>query len=276
MNQIHPKRKLAGRPSFQEAEGAAYDNFRKECQHVFLSREAPLPLWEQLYQHLENLILSGKLAINSRIPSEPVLCDLFGVSKAVVRHAISALAAKGLVVKIPRKGMFVCERPRESGFVTSNISLFDDMIARGASIDTRTFEFVKDTADLAEQRGLLLDDCDEVIRITRVFWVDNMPITHSVISFPAAKLPGFKREDILNSSILKAIQERFGLKVIRADRWLDAKLPSDLVCERMGLNKSRPLIHIESIGYDQNGERLEYYQAYYNTEAARIRLSVSD
>ncbi len=276
MNEIIPKRKQAGRPRFQEAEGAAYDNFRKECQHVFLSRDAPLPLWEQLYQHLENLILSGKLAVDSRIPPEPLLCDLFHVSKAVVRHAISALAAKGLVVKIPRKGMFVCERPRESGFVTSNISLFDDMIARGASIDTRTFEFVKDKADLSEQQGLLLDDRDEVIRITRVFWVDDMPLTHSVMSFPSAKLPGFERSDFAKSSILKAIHTRFGLKVVRANRWLDAKLPSDLICDRMGLSTPRPLIHIESVGYDQKAERLEYYQAYYNTEAARIRLSVSD
>ena len=276
MNEINPRRKLAGRPSFEEVEGVAYGIFRRACQHVFLSREAPLPLWEQLYQHLENLILSGKLAVNSRIPPEPLLCDIFGVSKAVVRHAISALAAKGLVVKIPRKGMFVCERPRESGFVTSNVSLFDDMIARGASIDTRTFEFVKAKADRFEQQGLLLEDGDEVIRITRVFWVDKVPITHSVMSFPSARLPRFEREDIKKSSILRAIQDRFGLKVVRADRWLDAKMPSALVCERMGLSAPRPLIHIESIGYDQKGERLEYYQAYYNTEAARIRISVSD
>lgn len=267
---------MAGRPSFEAAQGVAYEIFRRECKHVFLSREAPLPLWEQLYQHLENLILSGKLAVDSRIPPEPLLCELFGVSKAVVRHAISALAAKGLVVKLPRKGMFVCERPKESGFVTSNVSLFEDMLARGASIDTRTFAFTKDAADPAEQKGLLLDAGDEVVRITRVFWVDRMPITHSVISFPASKLPGFAREDIKNRSILAAINQRYGLKVIRADRWLDAKIPSDLICERMELGEPKPLIHIESIGYDQKGERLEYYQAYYNTSAARIRLSVAD
>ncbi|WP_298290064.1 GntR family transcriptional regulator [uncultured Litoreibacter sp.] len=254
----------------------AFEIFQRQSQHVVLSRTASLPLWEQLYQHLENLILSDKLAVGSRIPSEPLLCDLFGVSKAVVRHAISALASKGLVVKLPRKGMFVCERPKESGFVTSNVSLFEDMMARGASIDTKTFAFTTEKADPEEQQGLLLGPDDDVVRITRLFRVDGMPITHSVISFPAAKLPGFAHKDIKNRSILAAIKQLYGLKVVRADRWLDAHMPNALICERMELNDPKPLIHIESIGYDQNGERLEYYQAYYDTGAARIRISVAD
>ena len=172
--------------------------------------------------------------------------------------------------------MFVGERPKESGFVTSNVSLFDDMIARGATVDTRTFEFVTAPADPAEQRGLMLREEDHVIRITRVFWVDGCPITHSVMSFPAAKVPGLVREDIVKRSIHAAVLQRCGLKVVRADRWLDAKMPSELVCERMGLATPKPLIHIESVGYDKNGERFEYDQAFYDSNAARIRLSVSD
>ena len=276
MNEISGKRKFAGRPSFEVTDGLALETFKRESSHVFLSRDAPLPLWEQLYLHLENLILSGKLAVGTRIPTEPILCDLFSVSKPVVRHAVTALASKGLVLKIPRKGMFVAERHKESGFITSNISLFDDMIARGAKIDTHTYAFVKAPADAQERAGLALAEASEVIRITRVFRIDGQAITHSVMSFPSAALPNFDHDSFKGGSIQGVIQSKYGLKIVRADRWLNAEIPPKVVRNRMEIEEKRPLIFIESIGYRENGVRLEYYRAYYDSSVARIRISVSD
>ena len=276
MNEHSDKRRFVGRPSFTEAESQALEAFRKECKYIVLSRDAPAPLWEQLYNQLETLILGGRLAPHSRLPTEPVLCDIFQVSKPVVRHAISSLANKGLVVKLPRKGMFVGERPKESGFISSNVSLFDDMMARGAKIDTRTYDFMVGPADFDERQGLGLSENDKVIRITRVFRIDNRAITHSVMSFPASRLPGLTRETIRGKSIHGVIRENFGLRIVRAERWLGAELPPQSVLERMDLPSNHPLIAIESVGYEQDGTRLEYYRAFYNSSVARIRIGVSD
>ncbi|WP_299949496.1 GntR family transcriptional regulator [uncultured Ruegeria sp.] len=270
------KRKIAGRPSFQDAEANALELFRDQCRHVTLSRKQTMPLWEQLYLHLESMILSGKLVVGSRIPPEPILCEIFEVSKPVVRHAISALATKGLVVKIPRKGMFVGERPKESGFITSNISLFDDMLSRGASIDTQTFEFVREAADSQERTNLGLEVNSEVIRITRVFRIDGHAITHSVMSFPADQLEGFDHDSFRGGSIHNVLATKFGLKIVRADRWLNAETPPKFVLDRMGIPEPRSMIFIESIGYQDDGNPLEYYRSYYDSSVVRIRVSVSD
>ena len=276
MNIQRPVSKRSGRPSYADREGHGFEVFRRECSRIVLSRSAPAPLWEQLSHQLENLILSGKLAADSRIPPESVLCELFGVSKPVVRHAISALTARGLVIKMPRKGMFVGNPPRESSFVTANVSLFDDMMARGAQIDTKTFDFHRAEADDQEREALRLEPGEDVVRVVRVFWVDGAPITHTVISFPAAKVPGFEEEEIEGRSILGTIRDRYGRRLVRADRWISAAMPEPHVRERMGLNNEDPLIWIESIGFETDGSALEYYRAYYNSKAARIRISVSD
>lgn len=275
LNKHADKKRFAGRPSFEAAESHADAVFRKECQHVNLSKEASSPPWQQLYVQLETLILSGKLIAKSQVPSEPLLCEFFSVSKPVVRHAISALANKGLVIKMPRKGMFVGERPKESGFVISNLSLFDDMIARGAKIDTETFDFGTYPTDEDEQRGLDLAEGDEVIRITRVFKIDETPSTYSVMSFPAALLPGFDRNAIRGQSILAVVLNNCGLKIVRAERWLDAVVPPKLMCHRMGQDL-KPMVAIESVGYNSDGTRIEYYRANYDSSAARIKISVSD
>jgi GntR family transcriptional regulator len=269
-------RRGAGRPSYEEAHGHATEAFRRECARVVLSREAASPLWLQLSDQLENLILSGKLAPESRIPPESALCEIFNVSRPVVRSAIGALASRGLVNKLPRKGMFVGNPPRESGFVTANVSLFDDMMARGARIRTRTFELSKGAADAEERAALQLGEADEVVRVSRVFWVDDRPITYTNIALPAKKVPGFERQEVEGQSILGMIRDLYKRQIVRAERWFTAVMPTVEAAERMGVPEDEPLIWIESVGFENDGSPLEYYRAYYNSQAARIHVSVSN
>ena len=265
-----------GRPSFEASDRTAAAAFRKQIKNVVLSRSSSEPLWHQLQDQLERLIQRGALAPKSRLPSEPVLCDMFHVSRPVVRSAINALTSRGLVVKIPRKGTFVGEPQRESGFVTSNISLFEDMLARGAEISTQTFEWGPQLADAHEMQALQLQEGEQVVRIRRLFIVDGKPITYSRMSFPAHKVPEFHATDTENKSILGLIRERYGRRVVRAERNFSAIMPTQVACERMGVNSAQPLIWIESIGFEKDGSPLEYYRAFYNSEAATVRISVSD
>ncbi|OSP54830.1 GntR family transcriptional regulator [Pseudoruegeria sp. SK021] len=270
------KASRTGRPSFEQSDGHATEAFRRECSRIVLSREAAAPLWLQLSDQLENLILSGKLAPESRIPSETALCEIFHVSRPVVRSALSALAARGLVNKLPRKGMFIGKPARESDFVTSNVSLFDDMIARGAKIRTRTFELAKSRASADECAALELADGADVVRVARVFWVDERPITYTNIAFPADKVPDFEKADLEGQSILGMVRDLYGRQLVRAERWFSATMPSEEAQERMDVAADKPLIWIESIGYEKDGTPLEYYRAFYNSQAARIHVSVSN
>jgi len=60
-----------------------------------------------LVERLTFEIESGKLAPGSRLPTEQALIDATGVSRTVVREAISALRANGLVITRQGVGAFV-------------------------------------------------------------------------------------------------------------------------------------------------------------------------
>jgi DNA-binding FadR family transcriptional regulator len=64
----------------------------------------------RIVQELGIQIVSGKLAPGERLPTEPSLCEMYGVSRPVLREATRVLVAKGLVVSKPRVGSVVRQR----------------------------------------------------------------------------------------------------------------------------------------------------------------------
>ncbi len=57
--------------------------------------------YEEIADHLELLIFSGKLQIGDRIPSERKLMEQFGAGRSSVREALFALQRKGLLTARP-------------------------------------------------------------------------------------------------------------------------------------------------------------------------------
>ncbi len=73
-------------------------------------------LTSELIGRLTEDILTGKVAPRTRLPTEHALMDAFGVSRTVVREAIAALRADGLVETRRGAGAFVAADPRQRPF----------------------------------------------------------------------------------------------------------------------------------------------------------------
>jgi GntR family transcriptional repressor for pyruvate dehydrogenase complex len=70
----------------------------------------------ELVERLKERILSGEIAPGEKLPTESSLAAEFGVSRTVVREAVSRLQAAGLVETFQGRGSFVLEVPeRTSG-----------------------------------------------------------------------------------------------------------------------------------------------------------------
>jgi GntR family transcriptional repressor for pyruvate dehydrogenase complex len=76
----------------------------------------PSQLSESISQTIEQWIREGTLAPGVRLPTEKALATQFGVSRAVVREAISRLKAEGLVTTRQGAGAFVSAHPEAAAF----------------------------------------------------------------------------------------------------------------------------------------------------------------
>jgi GntR family transcriptional regulator len=264
-----------GRPRNELEDAASAAVFRRIASEPHLDRRNSVPLWIQFKNSISDAILKKELVPSARLPSEQTLCELFDVSRPVVRAAIAGLAAEGYLARVPRKGIFVTSPRMETNFLTSNVSVHGDLTARGHEVTSKAFEFRRCEPDDAERQVFGIPKGGTVVRIGRIYYSDGKAITNTLISLPGHRVPGFEKLDIEGKSIFQILKETYGLVSKRAERWFCAAMPDARVAQLMGIKMSVPLISIESIAYDPDDIPLEYYRAYYNSAVARIHVSTT-
>lgn len=79
-------------------------------------------LKELFIEQLENMILSGKLAIGEKLPPERELAESMQISRSVVNAGISEVADKGFLEIVPRSGTYVADY-RKKGKLDTLISI---------------------------------------------------------------------------------------------------------------------------------------------------------
>ena len=88
-------------------------------------------LVQEVVQHLQQLIQSGQLQAGDKLPTESAVMGDLGVSRTVVREAISRLQASGQVETRHGIGTFVLEAPTTHNFriAEQDMATVDDVIA---------------------------------------------------------------------------------------------------------------------------------------------------
>lgn len=72
-----------------------------------LDRAAATPLFRQLYAHVKEAVLAGRIGAGVRLPPTRTLCRLLGVSRQTVQAAYEQLMAEGYLEGTVGKGTFV-------------------------------------------------------------------------------------------------------------------------------------------------------------------------
>ena len=93
-----------------------------------IDKNSPLPYYIQLKEILKGYIENGDWKTGSQIPSEPDLCEIFDISRTVVRQALKELTYEGLLVREKGRGTFVAEPKISEGLIQELTGFYQDMM----------------------------------------------------------------------------------------------------------------------------------------------------
>jgi GntR family transcriptional regulator, transcriptional repressor for pyruvate dehydrogenase complex len=110
---------------------------------------------------LKDKILAGDLPAGHKLPSEAELIDEFGVSRTVVREAVTRLRAEGLVETFHGRGSFVLTVPEPTSFTVESAAVRThqdvlDMIDFRVGIETEAAALAAARLDMVGRTAIQL------------------------------------------------------------------------------------------------------------------------
>ncbi|MDR2335851.1 MAG: GntR family transcriptional regulator [Burkholderiaceae bacterium] len=245
------------------------------ASHPVLDREASTPLWIQFRDVLRARILGGELEIEARLPTEAEFGEQFGISRIVVREALADLVRSGLIYKIRGQGAFVATRERDEDFVSTVLGFSDEMARKGMTVRTQVLEQTLRAPSVQEARALELKEGDSVVALKRLRSVDGELRLLVETALPADLAPGLHRARLENRSLYDVLKRQYGLRIVRAERWIDAVMPDETTRQLLEISDHEPLLRIESIAYGANGRPVEHYRALHRCQSNRLHVKTT-
>ena len=225
-------------------------------------------------QALRERIKRGDLKPGDQIPGEPELCDLFAVSRTVVRQALGELTSAGLLVRRKGKGTFVAEPKITEGLIQKLTGFYQDMSSRGHKVVTQVLKQVVIPASDDVAAHLALQPGTPVLQIDRLRFVDSVPLVFVTTYLPYDRCPQLLSEDLTQQSLYAVLQNKYGLVIARGRRTIEAVAASDAEAHLLGVENGAPLLHLDSISYLEDGTPIEFYHALHRGDRSRFEVEL--
>lgn len=233
-----------------------------------INKFSPIPLYYQLKEILRDYI--REQPADAPLPSEPELCEHFGISRPTVRQAMSELAQEGYLYRSKGRGSFVARNKIDRNFVNWHDGFNEEIRGRGSVPETRVVELNRTTADdhVATKLAIPADSATYFLR--RVRSVNGEPVVVVNSYLPADPLPGFLDKDLSTHALHDVLEHDYTLRLRRTRRVLEAIGAPQSEAELLNIRAGSPVQYFENTVILDDGRVIEYSEGWYRGDRTRF------
>ena len=230
-------------------------------------------LWSAIATALTDEITSSHYRPGDKLPTEAALSARFGVNRHTVRHALSALAERGLVHSRRGAGVFVTQRPTDYP-LGRRVRFHQNVLAAGLTPSRRISRTEARPCDAGEARALRLQAGEAVQVVEGVSLADGQPIAAFRSVFPAARFPGLLEAVRETGSITRALAALGLTDYTRKETRLTAQLADPVLALALAVRPGAPAMRTVAVNVDPGGRPVELGTTWFAGE--RVTLTVAD
>ena len=219
--------------------------------------------------YLAQLIRSGRLAVNDRLPSERELVEQFHSTRITVRDALSKLESEGLIYRANRRGWFVTPSRLEYD-PSSRVNFY--MLAEQQNKQPAT-ELISQRCIKGPTRvrqRLQVTGNDKLIELVRLRSLDGRPVLYEIIYLPASRFGGLHKKQ-LEGSLTTLMQRDYGVEITHEDNRIRVSAVYDQIAEALAHSNGAPCLGVERIRYEGNRIPVEFDQEFWVHSAIELR-----
>lgn len=239
-----------------------------------LDKHSSTPLHQQLYRHIKEAILSGKLSDGEKLPTEEDYRFAFGLSRPVIRQAYKQLLDEHLIFRQKGKGSFVKHKDFHYGLLASTKPLSEKI--RLSGMEPSTIELEHTIIYCHEQLDDFLsrEKDSRYMCIKRLYKGDDQILFYFEFYRPLQLFPELEHLDTSKTSISQYLSNHPMNVVDYAKRTIHAVVLNDELCKHFKIESGSPGFKLDTIAYAPDGQIIEYSIAYIQGQNVTVSFDV--
>lgn len=239
-----------------------------------LDKSVPIPLYYQLKTLLLEEIKSNAYPVDSMIPTEKEISEMFEISRTTVRQAITELVREGWLYRVKSKGTFVAQRKIQQDFIR-RLESFNEQIERTGrrpGTELLALEVVEMPERAAEAFGSAPGE--KVVYLHRKRSADDEPIVTVETYLPYPKCAFLMQHNMAKESMYNVLAEREETRICRVSRILEAVAANAQDARLLNIRTGKPVHLFHTVGYNQYDEPIEFSIARYRGDRNRFEVDL--
>ena len=239
-----------------------------------LDKSTPVPLYFQLKSLLLEEIKNNEYPVDSLIPTEKEISEMFQISRTTVRQAITELVQAGWLYRIKSKGTFVARVKIKQDFI-KRLEPFNEQIERTGRVPSTqllAFEVVPMPERVAEVFGVAPGA--KAVYMHRLRCADGDPIVTVETYLPYDACAFILKHDMSQESMYHVLSTRDKTRICRVNRILEAVAANVRDVERLDMVRGKPVHLFKTVGYNHMDEPIEYSIARYRGDRNRFEIDL--
>jgi len=217
---------------------------------------------QRLHEDLSRVIASTKAG--ERLPSEPLLAQRLGVSRATLREAMRTFETQGMISRRQGVGTFVT---RPSHVIDSGLEVLESIETLAKNIDLQVaygkLEVNCGPANQEEADALGFVQSTEVIRVSRVILAESRPVAYLVDVLQKDFFPCEAVEKEFSGSVLDLLLKRGEPPLVNSRCEIFAVAATREVASALNIQRGDSLLKFASRLYTPTGEVVDYSLSYF-------------
>lgn len=241
-----------------------------------LRKDAPTPLYFQLYSLLKSTILNGSVTTGTQMPTEQQLAESFSVSRITAKRAMDELAAEDLVERRRGKGTHVIYEYQPKPVQAPLIGMLQEIesMARHSDVAILNGARLRPPQNIATELGL--GERGKALYLERVRSRDGQPFGHYA-SWTVGLDSSLRKSAFRNAPRLE-IFRRHGVKITHVTQTLSATAATESLARQLETEPGAPLIELVRRSFKTEGSEecmVDYLHTHYHPERFQYQMDLT-
>ncbi|HEU4807613.1 MAG TPA: GntR family transcriptional regulator [Homoserinimonas sp.] len=229
-----------------------------------------IPLHSQLASLLRASVDDGSLPPGSKVPTEVELQGKFGVSRSVVRQALAALSAEGLILRGRGRGSVVAPLHEHHRQVQRMPGLSAQISTTAGPVSTEVLSLGPGT-DVRAEAALGTHD---LLALRRRRTAEGEAIAIIQTWLPMSLAGTLTAQELTDASLHATLAGKFGVPVTAGRRQIRAVAASQRLADELALPVGSPLLLLEGTSLDDRGNPVEFFSTWHRADRVVFDLDV--